>query len=246
MLLEIKDLNVNVEDKAIINGLNLNVQPRELHVIMGPNGAGKSTLAHVLAGQEKYSVSKGSVRLNDEDLLKFSPEERARKGLFMAFQYPVAIPGVSVLNFIKAAVKAVRGNNDVNMVDAINLFLSIKASAKQVLLDPSVLERPLNSDFSGGEKKRIEALQMLMLKPKLAILDEADSGLDVDALKMLGDIISLAAEEFSTGFVIITHYNKLLHHIKPNYVHVMQNGKIIKSGDITLAKYIENNGYERL
>ena len=241
-MIKIENLNVNVEEKEILKGINLEVKPGELHVIMGRNGTGKSTLANVLVGKEKYIVTNGTVSFNGENLLDMSPEDRACSGLFLSFQYPVAIPGVNNMYFLKAAVNAVRKSRGEEEIDAVDFLSMIREKLKMVALDESFIHRPVNDGFSGGEKKRNEILQMIALEPKLSILDETDSGLDIDALK----IVAKGVNDFRSperSFILITHYQRILNYMKPDFVHVLMNGKIVKSGTMELAKEVEKKGY---
>jgi Fe-S cluster assembly ATP-binding protein len=246
-MLAIKNLQVSIQDeknnaKAILRGVNLTIKPGEVHAIMGPNGSGKSTLANVLAGREDYHVTAGSIHLNDNDLLALSPEERATHGVFLAFQYPIEIPGVNNMYFLRTALNSLRKRKNLPPYDAADFLTLIKSKIKEVGLDQSFLHRALNEGFSGGEKKRNEVLQMLMLEPCFAILDETDSGLDIDALQMVSRCVnSLRSSERS--FLIVTHYQRLLDYIRPDVVHVMANGKILKSGDQSLAHELEEKGY---
>ena len=241
-MIKIENLNVNVEEKEILKGINLEVKPGELHVIMGRNGTGKSTLANVLVGKEKYLVTNGTVSFNGENLLDMSPEDRACAGLFLSFQYPVAIPGVNNMYFLKAAVNAVRKSRGEEEIDAVDFLSMIREKLKMVVLDESFIHRPVNDGFSGGEKKRNEILQMIALEPKLSILDETDSGLDIDALK----IVAKGVNDFRSperSFILITHYQRILNYMQPDFVHVLMNGKIVKSGTMELAKEVEKKGY---
>ncbi|TDI49978.1 MAG: Fe-S cluster assembly ATPase SufC [Acidobacteria bacterium] len=241
-MLEVKDLKARVEEKEILKGINLHVRAGEVHAIMGPNGSGKSTLAGVLAGREMYEVTAGTVRFRGEDLLEMEPEVRACKGLFMAFQYPVEIPGVSTINFLKAAVNALRKHRGEGELDAMDFLTLVREKLKMVDMDESFLRRSVNEGFSGGEKKRNEIFQMAVLDPKLAILDETDSGLDIDALKIVADgVNSLRSDDRS--FVVITHYQRLLSHIVPDRVHVLHDGRIVRSGGSELALELEERGY---
>ena len=241
-MINIKNLHVNVEGKEILKGINLEVHPGELHVIMGRNGTGKSTLANVIAGKEKYEVKKGSITFKGNDLLSLSPEERACEGLFLSFQYPVAIPGVNNMYFLKAAVNAIRKTRSEEEIDAVDFLSMIKDKLKQVALDESFIHRPVNDGFSGGEKKRNEILQMITLEPSLAILDETDSGLDIDALK----IVAKGINDYRSGkrsIILITHYQRILNYLEPDFVHVLMNGQLVKTGDQKLAKELEEKGY---
>ncbi len=241
-MLSIKDLQAKVEDKQILKGLNLEVKPGEVHAIMGPNGSGKSTLGHVLSGREGYEVTGGSVDFLGKDLFDLETEERAREGLFLAFQYPVEIPGVSNMEFLKTSVDAVREHRGQEALDTVSFMKKAREFCKAVNLDQNFLKRGVNEGFSGGEKKRNEIMQMMLLEPKLAILDETDSGLDIDALQVVADgVNSLRAEDRS--FIVVTHYQRLLNYIEPDYVHVLSGGKIVKSGDKSLALELEEKGY---
>ncbi len=242
-MLDIQDLHAKIGDKAILKGLNLNVKAGEVHAIMGPNGSGKSTLANVLAGRDGYEVTKGSVSYEGNDLLELAPEERAWAGVFLAFQYPVEIPGVNNVYLLKAAVNAVRKYRGESELDAVEFLGLIKEKMKIVKMKEDLLNRSVNEGFSGGEKKRNEIFQMSVLEPKLAILDETDSGLDIDALKIVSEgVNSLRNEERS--IILVTHYQRLLDYIKPDHVHVLSNGKIIKSGGPELALELEEKGYD--
>lgn len=242
-MLTIKDLQVNIEDKAILRGLNLDIKPGEVHAIMGPNGSGKSTLANVLAGREEYEVTGGSVHFEGEDLLEMEVDERAQKGVFLAFQYPVEIPGVSTATFLKTAVNAVREARGEEELKAIDMLKLLREKTRMVGMDEKFLQRSLNEGFSGGEKKRNEMLQMALLEPKLAILDETDSGLDIDALKIVADVVN-QMRDAQRSFLIVTHYQRLLNYIVPDYVHVLYKGRIVKSGDKSLALKLEEQGYD--
>jgi Fe-S cluster assembly ATP-binding protein len=242
-MLKISNLKVNIEDKEILKGINLEVKPGEIHAIMGPNGSGKSTLANVIAGREEYEVTAGSIDYLGEDLTEMEVDERSQAGIFLAFQYPVEIPGVSTSNFLKSTVNAVReaqGKEALSPVEMLKLF---KEKIEMIGLNQSFLHRSLNEGFSGGEKKRSEMLQMALLEPKLAILDETDSGLDIDALRIVADAVNQLRDE-NRSFVIVTHYQRLLDYIVPDYVHVLYNGQIVKSGDKNLALELEDKGYD--
>ncbi len=241
-MLSIKDLQAKVEDKDILKGLNIEVKPGEIHAIMGPNGSGKSTTGYVLSGREGYEVTGGSITLDGKDLLELEAEERAREGLFLAFQYPVEIPGVSNLEFLKASVDAVREHNGLEPYSTVDFMKLAREKCKSVNLDQAFLKRGVNEGFSGGEKKRNEILQMMLLEPKVCILDETDSGLDIDALQVVAEgVNALRSEERS--FIVVTHYQRLLDYIVPDYVHVLADGKIVKSGGKELALELEEKGY---
>ena len=241
-MLEIKNLHASVDGKEILRGINLTVNPGEVHAIMGPNGAGKSTLSNVLAGRDGYEVTHGDVLYKGKSLLELEPEERAQRGVFLAFQYPVEIPGVSNVYLLKAALNAVRKYQGQDEVDAIDFLTLVRDKMKLVKMDEQFLHRNVNEGFSGGEKKRNEILQMAVLEPALAILDETDSGLDIDALRIVAEgVNALRAEDRS--IVMITHYQRLLDHIVPDFVHVLSQGQIVKSGDKELAKELEKSGY---
>ncbi|MGY3053219.1 Fe-S cluster assembly ATP-binding protein [Pedobacter sp. UYEF25] len=243
MLLSIENLHASIEGKQILKGINLAIKPGEIHAIMGPNGSGKSTLASVLSGREEYEVTEGTVQFDNEELLGLSPEVRARKGLFLAFQYPVEIPGVSTTNFIKTAVNEKRKHNGQEPLDAVSFLKLMKEKISLVEIDKSLLSRSINEGFSGGEKKRNEIFQMAMLEPKLAILDETDSGLDIDALRIVANGVNkLRTPE--RGVIVITHYQRLLDYIQPDFVHVLVNGRIVKSGTKELALELEEKGYD--
>ena len=241
-LLEISNLQAGIGDKAILKGLDLTIQAGEVHAIMGPNGSGKSTLSYVLSGKDGYSVTAGSAMLEGVDLLEMEPEERAAAGLFLAFQYPVEIPGVGNMTFLRTAVNAQRKARGEEELSAGDFLKEVRAKAKDLQIDADMLKRPVNVGFSGGEKKRNEILQMAMLEPKMCILDETDSGLDVDAMKLVADGVNALRSE-NRSFLVITHYQRLLDHIKPDFVHILADGKIIKSGGPELALQVENNGY---
>ncbi len=241
-MLSIKNLHASVEDKEILKGINLEIKAGEVHAIMGPNGSGKSTLSQVLAGNDAFTVTEGEVTLNGENLLELATEERAREGVFLAFQYPVEIPGVSNLQFLRTAVNAMRahrGEEEMNATDFIKLARDV---SRQVDLDPAFLKRGVNEGFSGGEKKRNEIMQALLLQPQLAILDETDSGLDIDALKVVADGVN-ALRSKDRAILMVTHYQRLLDHIVPDFVHVLAGGRIIKSGGRELALELEERGY---
>ena len=243
-MLEIKDLHVKLEeeDKAILKGVDLEVPAGAVHAIMGPNGSGKSTLSYVLSGRDGYEVTGGSAKLEGEDLLELDPEERAAAGLFLAFQYPVKIPGVGNMTFLRTALNAqkkARGEDEVSAGDFLKL---IREKAKSLKIDADMLKRPVNVGFSGGETKRNEILQMAMLEPKMCVLDETDSGLDVDAMRLVSDGVN-ALRDAGRSFLVITHYQRLLDHIKPDVVHIMAAGRIVKTGGPELALEVENNGY---
>ena len=242
-MLSIKNLHASIEDKNILNGINLEVKPGEVHAIMGPNGSGKSTLASVLAGREDYEVTEGSIDFLGKDLLELEAEERAREGLFLAFQYPVEIPGVSSTNFLKTAVNQIREHKGLESLDAVSFLSLMKEKMKLVEIDKSLLGRSLNEGFSGGEKKRNEIFQMAMLEPRLAVLDETDSGLDIDALKIVANGVN-TLKSGDNATIVITHYQRLLDYIVPDFVHVLYNGKIVKSGSKDLALELEEKGYD--
>ena len=241
-MLSIKNLHASVEGKEILKGINLEIKAGEVHAIMGPNGSGKSTLSQVLAGNEAFEVTEGEITLNGDNLLELETEERAREGIFLAFQYPVEIPGVSNLQFLRTAANAMRQHKGQDEMNAAEFMKLAREVSKQVDLDPAFLKRGVNEGFSGGEKKRNEIMQALLLQPKLAILDETDSGLDIDALKVVSDgVNALRAED--RAILMVTHYQRLLNHIVPDYVHVLAGGKIIKSGGRELALELEERGY---
>ena len=242
-MLKIENLHANIDGKEILKGLDLEVKPGEVHAIMGPNGSGKSTLANVLAGREEYEVTEGSVTYHGEDLLELAPEERAWKGIFLAFQYPVEIPGVSNLNFLRTALNESRKANGQDELGGKDFLALVREKAKLVEMDPDLMNRNLNVGFSGGEKKRNEIFQMALLEPRLGILDETDSGLDIDALRIVaGGVNKLRSKD--NAFIVVTHYQRLLDHIVPDVVHVMANGRIIKSGPKELALELEEKGYD--
>ncbi|MDA9789685.1 Fe-S cluster assembly ATPase SufC [Amylibacter sp.] len=243
-MLEIKNLCVDLEeeDKTILKGVDLKIGEGEVHAIMGPNGSGKSTTSYVLAGKDGYEVTAGSATLFGEDILELDPEERAAAGLFLAFQYPVEIPGVGNMTFLRTAVNSQRKARGEDELSAAEFLKEVRAKAKSLKIDADMLKRPVNVGFSGGEKKRNEILQMAMLEPKMCVLDETDSGLDVDAMKLVAEGVN-ALRDGKRSFLVITHYQRLLDHIKPDVVHIMADGKIIKSGGPELALEVENNGY---
>jgi Fe-S cluster assembly ATP-binding protein len=246
-MLEIKDLRVNLEDenKEILKGVDLTVEAGKVHAIMGPNGSGKSTLSYVLSGKEGYEVIGGNVTLNNVDILEMEPEERAAAGLFLAFQYPVEVPGVGNMTFLRTAVNAQRKARGETEISATDFLKQVRERAKSLQIDADMLKRPVNVGFSGGEKKRNEILQMAMLEPKMCILDETDSGLDVDAMKLVAEGVN-SLRDNGRGFLVITHYQRLLDHIKPDVVHIMANGRIVKTGGPELALEVENNGYSEI
>ena len=244
-MLRIKNLHASINDKEILKGINLDVKPGEVHAIMGPNGSGKSTLSAVVAGKEEYEVTEGVVELNGENLEDLAPEERAHKGIFLSFQYPVEIPGVTVTNFIKTAINESRKAKGLEELPAKNMLKLIREKADLLEIDRKFLSRSLNEGFSGGEKKRNEIFQMAMLEPKLAILDETDSGLDIDALKIVANGVNKLKNK-NNAVVVITHYQRLLEYIVPDFVHVLYNGKIVKSGGKELALELEKKGYDWL
>jgi Fe-S cluster assembly ATP-binding protein len=241
-MLKIENLHVRVEDKPILKGISLHIKPGEVHAIMGPNGSGKSTLSHVLAGRDGYEVTEGTVIYKGKNLLDMPPEERAREGVFLAFQYPVEIPGVSNVYLLKAALNAVRKHQGLPELDAFDFLQMIKAKTKLVEMDEKFLYRAVNEGFSGGEKKRNEILQMAVLEPSLCILDETDSGLDIDALKIVSDGVN-SLRSADRSFILVTHYQRLLDYIKPDHVHVLAQGRIVKTGDASLALELEERGY---
>lgn len=244
-MLKINNLHAGIEGKNILNGVSLTIHPGEIHAIMGPNGSGKSTLASVLAGRKDYEVTSGEILFDGHNLLEMQPEERAHAGIFLAFQYPVEIPGVSTANFLKAAMNELRKSRGQEPLDAMDFLNLMKEKSKLVEIDRSFLQRSLNEGFSGGEKKRNEVFQMAMLEPKLAILDETDSGLDIDALKIVSNGVN-ALRNADNAFVIITHYQRLLNYITPDFVHVLYKGKIVRSGGKELALELEEKGYDWL
>lgn len=246
-MIKINDLHASIEtedgeEKEIIKGLSLSINDGEVHAIMGPNGSGKSTLSYVLAGRDDYEVTKGSVELDGEDLLDMDPEERAAAGVFLAFQYPVEIPGVNMSTFLKTSINAIRKQRGEDELDALGMLKLIKAKTKALGIKEDMMKRAVNVGFSGGEKKRNEVLQMAMLEPKFCVLDETDSGLDIDALKIVADGVNKLRAE-NRSFLVITHYQRLLDYIKPDHVHVLANGRIVKSGGPELALELEEKGY---
>jgi len=241
-MLDINELNVAIGTQPILNGINLHVRAGEVHVIMGPNGSGKSTLSNILAGNPAYEVTSGTVSYLGNDLLPLAPEERAQAGIFMSFQYPVEIPGVTNINFLKASVNAVREGQGKKRMDAIDFLSFIREKCQLLDMDESFLYRSINEGFSGGEKKRNEILQMAALEPKLAILDETDSGLDIDALRVISKNVN-AMRSPERAIILVTHYQRLLNYIEPDFIHVLANGRIIKSGDKSLAHELEDKGY---
>lgn len=245
-MLQIKNLHARIEDGAeILKGINLEIKPGEIHAIMGPNGAGKSTLSSVISGKEDYEVTDGEILFEGQDIVEDAPEERAHKGIFMSFQYPIEIPGVTVTNFIKAAINETRKAKGLEELPAKEMLQLVREKSEKLSIKKDFLGRSLNEGFSGGEKKRNEIFQMLMLNPKLAILDETDSGLDIDALRIVADGVNSFRNE-GNAVLLITHYQRLLDYIKPDFVHVLADGKIIKTGDKNLALELEEKGYDWL
>jgi Fe-S cluster assembly ATP-binding protein len=242
-MLKINDLHASVDDKSILKGINLEIKAGEVHAIMGPNGSGKSTLASVIAGKEEYEVTKGTIIFNDEDIEDLAPEERAHKGIFLSFQYPVEIPGVSVTNFMKTAINETRKAKGLEDMPAKDMLKLIREKSELLEIDRKFLSRSLNEGFSGGEKKRNEIFQMAMLEPKLAILDETDSGLDIDALRIVANGVNKLKSK-DNAVLVITHYQRLLDYIVPDFVHVLYKGRIVKSGGKELAHELEEKGYD--
>jgi len=243
LMLEIKNLHASANGNKILSGVNLKVRPGEVHAIMGPNGSGKSTLAQVLAGRETYEIPEGEVVYEGKDLLAMSPEERAREGVFLAFQYPVEIPGVTTSYFLKAALNSIRKHQGLQELDAVDFLSRVKERLKLVDMDKSFLSRSVNEGFSGGEKKRNEIFQMAVLEPKLAILDETDSGLDIDALRIVADGVNKLRRS-DNAIIVVTHYQRLLNHIIPDFVHVLVDGRVVRSGGKDLALQLEEKGYD--
>ncbi len=241
-MLKIENLHASVDGKDILRGLSLTIQPGEVHAIMGPNGSGKSTLGHILAGRPGYDVTEGSVTFEGQDLLEMETEDRAREGIFLAFQYPVEIPGVSNMEFLKASVDAVREHRGLPALDAVSFMKSAREACKAANLPAEFLKRGVNEGFSGGEKKRNELIQMMLLEPKLCVMDETDSGLDIDALQVVAGGVN-ALRDPGRAFVLVTHYQRLLNYIEPDHVHVLANGQIVRSGDKSLALELEERGY---
>ena len=244
-MLEIKNLSASIDGKQILNGLNLTIPDGEVHAIMGPNGAGKSTLSYVIAGREEYEVTSGEILLNGENILEMDVSTRAGKGVFLAFQYPVEIPGVQMTNFLKTSLNSIRRQRELDDIDALEFLKLLKSKCKELGISDEMIKRPVNVGFSGGEKKRNEVLQMAMLEPSLCVLDETDSGLDIDALKIVADGVNKLRAP-NRSFLVITHYQRLLDYIVPDVVHVLANGKIVKSGGPELALELEANGYQHI
>ena len=242
-MLEIKNIHARIDDKVILNGINLSINPGEVHAIMGPNGSGKSTLASVITGKEDYEITKGEILFEKESLEDTSPEERAHKGIFMSFQYPIEIPGVTTTNFLKTAINETRKARGEKEMDAKEMLMMLREKSKMLEIDSKFLSRSINDGFSGGEKKRNEIFQMAVLNPKLAILDETDSGLDIDAMKIVANGVNKIRDNHN-AILVITHYQRLLEYIVPDYVHILFDGKIVKSGDKNLALKLEKEGYD--
>jgi Fe-S cluster assembly ATP-binding protein len=242
-MLEIKNIHARIDDKGILNGINLSINPGEVHAIMGPNGSGKSTLASVITGKEDYEITKGEILFEKESLEDTSPEERAHKGIFMSFQYPIEIPGVTTTNFLKTAINETRKARGEKEMDAKEMLMMLREKSKMLEIDSKFLSRSINDGFSGGEKKRNEIFQMAMLNPKLAILDETDSGLDIDAMKIVANGVNKIRDNHN-AILVITHYQRLLEYIVPDYVHILFDGKVVKSGDKNLALKLEKEGYD--
>lgn len=244
--LNISNLQVKIDQKQILRGVNFEIKPGEIHAVMGPNGSGKSTLAYTLAGHPKYEVVGGEIKLGKQDLLSMSPDERSQAGLFLAFQYPTEIPGVKVQNFLRQAYSSrFEGQKDKQFESVLAFRKHLEKLAQELKVNPELLKRGLNEGFSGGEKKRLEILQMAVLEPKFAVLDEVDSGLDIDAIKAVAAGIKQNVEKHQTGILLITHYQRILNYIKPDFVHVMINGKVVESGDKDLVKKLEADGYQK-
>jgi len=244
-MLNIKDLKASIEDKQIIKGLDLSINKGEVHALMGPNGSGKSTLSYVLSGKEGYEIDSGSVDFKGKNLLELDVDERSNEGLFLAFQYPMEIPGVQTSFFLKTAINAKRKYQGLEEIDALEFAKLVKSKAEELSISPDMLKRDLNVNYSGGEKKKQEILQMSLLNPEMAILDETDSGLDIDALRIVSDGVNKLRNE-NNSFLVITHYQRLLNYIKPDFVHIIADGKIVKSGNFSLALELEEKGYEEI
>ena len=244
-MLNIKDLHVSIEGKKILNGLNLSINKGEVHALMGPNGSGKSTLSYFLSGKDGYEMERGSIDYNGKNLLDFEVDERANEGLFLAFQYPMEIPGVQTSFFLKTAINSKRKHQGLPEIDALEFAKLIKSQAQELDISPDMLRRDLNVNYSGGEKKKQEILQMSLLNPAMSILDETDSGLDIDALRIVSEGVNKLRNK-DNSFLVITHYQRLLNYIKPDYVHIIADGKIVKSGDFSLALELEEKGYEEI
>tara|TARA_Y100000768_G_C23935587_1_gene662392 strand:- start:571 stop:1317 length:747 start_codon:yes stop_codon:yes gene_type:complete len=244
-MLEIKNLSVSIEGKQILKGMNLKINEGEIHALMGPNGSGKSTLSYVLSGKEGYEIDSGSVTYNGKDLLDLEVDERANEGVFLAFQYPIEIPGVQTSFFLKTAINAKRKYQGLDEIDALEFAKLIKSKAQELDISPDMLKRDLNVNYSGGEKKKQEILQMSLLDPTMAILDETDSGLDIDALRIVSEGVNKLRTS-NNSFLVITHYQRLLNYIKPDFVHIIADGKIVKSGDFSLALELEEKGYDEI